>query len=80
MLFVDGCFWHGCRRCYKQPRNHRSYWKAKVLGNQKRDRTSRRRLSRSGWKVVRVWEHELKDQQRGAAAIARIREAMNNGR
>ena len=78
-IFVDGCFWHGCHTCYRQPSDHKSYWKAKVLGNQKRDRTNRRRLSRSGWKVVRVLEHELTDEQRRARAIARVREALSNG-
>lgn len=79
-VFVDGCFWHGCRMCFRQPNDHRNYWKAKVLGNQKRDRINGRRLSRSGWKVVRVWEHELTNQRQRTRAIIKVQEALNNGR
>lgn len=76
-LFVDGCFWHGCPKCYQQPSSRRSYWKSKVLTNRKRDRTNRRKLSRSGWKVVRVWEHELEKTRWREKAVARVQEAMN---
>lgn len=59
VIFVDGCFWHGCPRCYRRPKSRRKYWDAKVAGNITRDRRSRARLRRLGWRVVRIWEHEL---------------------
>lgn len=59
-VFVDGCFWHGCRRHCRTPRSHRSYWQRKIARNVARDRSTTRALRASGWRVVRVWEHSLK--------------------
>lgn len=59
-VFVDGCFWHGCPRCYRRPDTNRKYWDAKVRRNRERDRQVKLRLAKAGWKVLRVWEHDLK--------------------
>ena len=73
-LFVDGCFWHGCPRCYRRPGSRRKYWDAKVARNRARDRRVNRLLRAKGWRTLRVWEHELKKPARLAkrlrAAIA----------
>jgi DNA mismatch endonuclease, patch repair protein len=58
-VFVDGCFWHGCPRCYRRPKSNQEFWDAKVRGNVLRDRRVNRALRQGGWRVVRVWEHEL---------------------
>ncbi len=58
-IFVDGCFWHGCPKCYRRPHSRQDYWDAKVQGNISRDRRNRARLRRVGWRTLRVWEHEL---------------------
>lgn len=58
-VFVDGCFWHGCPRCYKAPSTNAGFWSAKVEGNRKRDRRVSRALRSQGWKVLRLWEHSL---------------------
>src|ERR1035437_6304525 len=58
-VFVDGCFWHGCPRCYRRPESHRAYWDAKVQRNRERDRLVTRELRSAGWRVVRIWEHQL---------------------
>jgi DNA mismatch endonuclease, patch repair protein len=60
VVFVDGCFWHGCPRCYRRPRSNLKYWDAKILRNRKRDRLVTRVLHKLGWRVVRIWAHELK--------------------
>ena len=59
-LFVDGCFWHGCPRCYQTPKSNVDYWRTKVAGNRRRDRSVSRRLRERGWVVLRVWECRLK--------------------
>lgn len=59
-LFVDGCFWHGCPKHSNMPRNNRPFWKRKLQANKDRDQFVNRELRKLGWKVVRVWEHELK--------------------
>ena len=63
-VFVDGCFWHGCPRCYRRPRSNLKYWDAKILRNRVRDRLVRKALKKSGWRVVRVWAHELDSPRR----------------
>jgi len=45
-IFVDGCFWHGCSRCYRRPKSRRNYWDAKVRGNIARHRANRAKLRR----------------------------------
>lgn len=58
-IFVDGCFWHGCPKCYRRPHSHQDYWDTKVRNNMTRDRRNRRLLRRLGWRVLQIWEHEI---------------------
>lgn len=58
-LFIDGCFWHGCPRCYTAPKSARGYWKRKVMTNRERDRYQTLELKKIGWRVVRMWEHNV---------------------
>jgi len=58
-LFIDGCFWHGCESCYRQPKMNLEYWKMKVERNRKRDQVVRDILIGQGWTVLRLWEHEI---------------------
>lgn len=59
-VFVDGCYWHGCPRCYRLPEQNRTYWQTKLKQNTTRDRRVSAKLRRNGWAVLRVWEHVLK--------------------
>lgn len=59
-VFVDGCFWHGCPTHGTLPRNNRGFWRQKITRNRARDRAVTRELRRRGWRVVRIWEHELR--------------------
>ncbi len=58
-VFVDGCFWHGCPRHATWPKTRAAFWLAKITGNKARDRRVNRLLRTKGWRVLRVWEHEL---------------------
>lgn len=69
-LFVDGCFWHGCPRCYRAPKSSQAYWQAKIQRNKRRDLRVTRELRRNGWQVVRVKECQLKTPR---AFLSRIR-------
>jgi DNA mismatch endonuclease (patch repair protein) len=60
VVFVDGCYWHGCARCGLASKSNTEYWVAKIEGNRNRDRANTRQLRKNGWTVVRIWEHELK--------------------
>jgi DNA mismatch endonuclease, patch repair protein len=58
-IFVDGCFWHGCPEHFNCPRTHGAWWREKIQDNRERDKRQASELRAAGWKVVRVWEHEL---------------------
>lgn len=58
VVFIDGCYWHGCPDHYSTPRVNTGYWAPKIAGNQERDRKFDEILGARGWTVVRAWEHE----------------------
>lgn len=61
VVFVDGCFWHCCPSCIdgRAPKSNTGYWDAKRAGNVARDQRNTKLLRGLGWKVIRVWEHEV---------------------
>lgn len=61
VIFVNGCFWHkhDCPR-FVWPSSNQDYWRPKILRNIERDNQSRKELETLGWKVITVWECELK--------------------
>ena len=63
-LFVDGCFWHRCPKCYREPKTNAEFWKNKIENNVKRDRRVTNELKQAGWSVFRLWECQLKKPQR----------------
>jgi len=71
-VFVDGCFWHGCPRCFRLPKQNRAFWKAKIERNRRRDRSVNGRLRRLGWKVIRIRECRLKHADRILAKIRQL--------
>ena len=75
-IFIDGCFWHGCSSHLRLPKTHISYWKKKIISNSKRDDLNRKALRRLGWKVIRVWEHSLKDRKSIKSQIDRIKKHL----
>lgn len=72
-VYVDGCFWHGCPIHGTWPKNNAEWWRAKIEGNQARDRDTDKRLVDAGWTVIRVWEHE------GLIAADRVASAVGAG-
>ncbi|BDE85373.1 very short patch repair endonuclease [Phascolarctobacterium faecium] len=65
VIFVNGCFWHkhDCPR-FVWPSSNQDYWRPKILRNVERDQLSRQELEALGWKVIVVWECELKKKVR----------------
>lgn len=61
VIFVNGCFWHGhyCRAS-SMPKSNTGFWVGKIQRNKKRDRSNVRKLQRSGWSCLTVWECDLK--------------------
>jgi DNA mismatch endonuclease (patch repair protein) len=64
-IFVDGCFWHGCPLHGTIPKTNTSFWQAKILRNRERDNSVDQRLATLGWMVIRVWEHEIRNDLEG---------------
>lgn len=68
-VFVDGDFWHGWRLpCWEH--NLSKFWRDKLRANRQRDQRNFRRLRSQGWKVIRIWQHQLAHDK--AACIRRI--------
>jgi DNA mismatch endonuclease (patch repair protein) len=58
-VFVDGCFWHSCPKHANLPVNNRLFWKRKLEANTSRDKLVNRTLRAEGWRVLRIWQHDL---------------------
>ena len=61
-IFIDGCFWHGCPQCGHIPKTRSDFWKAKITRNKERDMKVTSENEQKGVKVLRFWEHELKNK------------------
>ena len=66
-VFVDGCFWHRCPRCYRPPSSNIEFWRSKAQRNVDRDRKVDSELAEAFWKVIRVWEHEIRENPEAVA-------------
>jgi len=69
-VFVDGCFWHGCPVHGTHAKANAEFWDQKIKANKCRDKDTNRKLKKSGWSVLRVWEHE--NSEGAAKRIAKI--------
>lgn len=58
IVFIDGCFWHGCQEHYSVPVTNAEFWATKRAKNVQRDEETTDILTGSGWTVKRYWEHE----------------------
>ena len=67
VIFINGCFWHAHKNCkiFVYPKSNQTYWRDKLKRNQERDQKNNLMLRRQGWKVLVVWECELKPNMRG---------------
>ncbi|MDO9413649.1 MAG: very short patch repair endonuclease [Pseudolabrys sp.] len=66
IIFVHGCYWHRHKGCPKAttPKTRRAFWLDKFEKNVRRDATARRRLRTLGWRVLVVWQCQLKSPER----------------
>ena len=74
IVFVDGCFWHGCQEHKSPPQNNADWWATKLARNVERDRETDAHLVEQGWQVVRIWEHEDPE-----CAADRVEAAVRSG-
>jgi DNA mismatch endonuclease (patch repair protein) len=71
-IFVDGCFWHGCPLHGSLPETNRKFWERKLERNKTRDRLVNRALKAKGWIILRLWQHELLQQDRVAKHVKAV--------
>ena len=74
VVFVHGCFWHGhdCSRGSRKPKANADYWAAKLARNVARDRQVIARLTNDGWRVITVWECDLKAPEAASKLVAEV--------
>lgn len=73
VIFVHGCFWHrhpdpSCKLA-RMPKSRREFWEVKLTRNRDRDQEVERQLNESGWRVLTLWECQLRDRDAVAAIV-----------
>lgn len=59
IIFVDSCFWHGCKKHAKLPVTNKTFWKNKIENNKKRDKIVNKYYKKNSWKIYRIWSHSM---------------------
>lgn len=69
VIFVDSCFWHGCKYHGSIPKSNKIFWKKKIERNKTRDKEINLQYKKMGWSVIRIWEHDLKSDSEKISRI-----------
>jgi DNA mismatch endonuclease (patch repair protein) len=78
VVFIDGCFWHGCPVCQRKlPKTNKEYWEQKIKRNILSAKSVNQTLQQDGWKVIRVWEHEMRDSKAMLGIKKKLNDALN---
>jgi len=80
VVFLDGCFWHGCKVCGHIPKTNSAFWSTKIRRNKYRDRRNTRALRASGFSVLRFWEHSLGRHADLQWSLRKVRNAVASTR
>lgn len=62
VIFLDSCFWHGCKKHCRIPTTRKKYWVEKIARNKERDKEVSRHYKKLNWKIIRIWEHDIKNK------------------
>ncbi len=76
VIFIDSCFWHGCKLHCRLPKTRKEYWTEKISRNAKRDKEVAQYYRRIGWKIFRIWEHDI--QKNTKKAVEMIEKTLKN--
>lgn len=74
VVFIDGCFWHGHEGCkyYRLPKSNVDFWRHKIAMNMARDYANDGDLRLAGWKVIRIWECDIKTKAKQKETLERL--------
>lgn len=80
VVFVNGCFWHGHEGCryFVWPKNNAEFWKEKITGNIQRDKRNHHLLEEQGWRVIEIWECELKKNTFQETLVSLVKNIRNS--
>ena len=78
VIFVDSCFWHGCKLHYRKPASNSEYWSKKYKRNIERDLNVNGYYRKQSWNVFRVWEHDLKNDEQIKKIIGKIKNKLDS--
>jgi len=75
VIWVNGCFWHFHKNCSNGhiPKTNTEFWNTKIARNVERDKENKLKLKKLGWKVIIIWECELKDESKLINKLSRIK-------
>lgn len=73
VIFVDSCFWHGCKLHLRLPKSNTKYWTDKIKKNKDRDAAVGIYYKKNDWQIIRVWEHEIKSANQIEACTTEIK-------
>ena|SRR3989344_8725991 len=59
VIFVDSCFWHGCKKHGSMPQTRKKFWVTKIERNKERDEEVSKYYKKQSWKIFRIWEHAI---------------------
>lgn len=78
-IFINGCFWHGHRGCKYAtiPVNNHDFWQTKISGNVERDKINVAKLNEMGWRVIEIWQCQLKPKNNELTLSNLITELQN---
>jgi DNA mismatch endonuclease (patch repair protein) len=77
LVFVHGCFWHGCTKCVDGTRavkSNTAYWTQKIRTNQERDARNLQKLKAAGWRVEEIWECETRQSKVLGQFVRKVRQ------
>lgn len=78
VIFIHGCFWHGHEGCkyYRLPKSNIDFWQTKIDRNRKRDAEVEAKLNSMGWRVLTVWECDLKNKERRERTLSDLAKTL----
>ena len=79
VIFIHGCFWHG-HNCPagKLPGTRKEFWENKIKGNIERDKKNKKKLEKEGWKVITIWQCELKNKDIRYKTLNKLIDTLHN--
>ena len=74
VVFINGCFWHAHEGCkyYRLPKSNVEFWESKITNNKNRDVLNEIKLKELGWRVIRIWECEIRRVQDRSQSLERL--------